>query len=170
MALAGGGPLGLIYEIGAIHALEEALEGVDFNKLHVYVGVSIGAVTASALANGFTTAKLCRIFVRNESQAFPLDPENFLKPAFNQYVKGISAVPKLFVDALWSFVKNPDDRSLPAAMSRLSRAIPPGFLGNESIGQLLVKLYNSRSRTDDFRKLKRKIVCGSDQTWIPGRR
>ncbi|MEE4378345.1 MAG: patatin-like phospholipase family protein [Candidatus Competibacteraceae bacterium] len=157
LALAGGGPLGLIYEIGAIRALEESLEGVDFNQLHVYVGVSVGAVTASALANGFTAAKLCRIFVRNESQAFPLDPEHFLRPAFNQYVKGFSAVPKLFAEALWGFVKNPLDRSLPAAMSKLSRAIPPGLLGNESIGQLLVKLYNSRSRTDDFRKLKRKL-------------
>ena len=33
LALAGGGPLGAVYEIGALCALEEALEGVDFTQL-----------------------------------------------------------------------------------------------------------------------------------------
>ena len=32
LALAGGGPEGAIYEIGALRALEESLEGVDLNK------------------------------------------------------------------------------------------------------------------------------------------
>ena len=33
LALAGGGPLGAIYEIGALCALQESLDGVDFNDL-----------------------------------------------------------------------------------------------------------------------------------------
>ena len=33
LALAGGGPLGAIYELGALLALSESLEGVDFNEL-----------------------------------------------------------------------------------------------------------------------------------------
>ncbi|MCP5420405.1 MAG: patatin-like phospholipase family protein [Gammaproteobacteria bacterium] len=157
LALAGGGPLGLIYEIGAVKALEESLEGVDFNQLHVYVGVSVGSVIASALANGFTPAKLCRIFVRNESRAYPLDPEHFLKPAFSQYLKGLGTFPRLLVEALLGFVRNPHDRSVVAAMSKLSRAIPAGLLGNENIGLFLQSLFNSRGRTDDFRRLKSKL-------------
>ena len=31
LALAGGGPVGGIYEVGAMAALSEALEGLDFN-------------------------------------------------------------------------------------------------------------------------------------------
>ena len=42
LALAGGGPEGAVYEIGALRALEEALDGIDFNDLDVYVGVSAG--------------------------------------------------------------------------------------------------------------------------------
>ena len=33
LALAGGGPLGAIYEVGAMCALEESLNGLDFTKL-----------------------------------------------------------------------------------------------------------------------------------------
>ena len=37
LALGGGGPLGGIYEIGALRALDEALDGLDFNNIDVYV-------------------------------------------------------------------------------------------------------------------------------------
>ena len=42
LALAGGGPLGGIYEVGALLALADSLDGVDLNDLDVYVGVSSG--------------------------------------------------------------------------------------------------------------------------------
>lgn len=52
LALAGGGAEGAVYEIGALRALEEAVEGLDLNNLDIYVGVSAGALIAAALANG----------------------------------------------------------------------------------------------------------------------
>ena len=51
LALGGGGPLGGIYEIGALRALDEALDGLDFNNLDVYVGVNAGSFVAANLAN-----------------------------------------------------------------------------------------------------------------------
>ena len=42
LAIAGGGPLGALHEIGALRALERSLRGIDFNQLHHYVGVSAG--------------------------------------------------------------------------------------------------------------------------------
>jgi predicted acylesterase/phospholipase RssA len=157
LALAGGGPLGVIYQIGALLALDEALEGVDFNDLKVYVGVSAGAANASMLANGFTPAKMCKIFVSNESEAFPLDPGNFLRPAFRLYWQGLRSVPRLLSEAVSSFIRDPDDRSLVAALSKLALAIPPGLLDNEPIAQFLEKIFTSRGRTNDFCRLKRKL-------------
>ena len=63
LALAGGGPLGAIYEIGALCALEESLNGIDFTKLQHYVGVSAGAFIAAGLANGITPRELCAAFI-----------------------------------------------------------------------------------------------------------
>lgn len=57
IALAGGGPLGGIYEIGALAALADALDGVDFNALDVYVGVSSGAFIAAGLARHHARAR-----------------------------------------------------------------------------------------------------------------
>ena len=68
LAIAGGGPVGLVYEIGALHALGEALDGLDLNHLNVYVGVSAGAVMAALLANRLSTGQICHIFISNESE------------------------------------------------------------------------------------------------------
>jgi len=54
LALAGGGPLGAIYEIGALLALSESLVGFDPTGCEIYVGVSSGGFIASGLANGLS--------------------------------------------------------------------------------------------------------------------
>lgn len=93
LALGGGGPLGGIYEIGALRALDEALDGLDFNRLSVYVGVNAGAFVAANLANQMTTAQLCRIFVRNEAEVHPFHPEVFYRPAFREIGQRLLAIP-----------------------------------------------------------------------------
>ena len=46
LACAGGVVEGAFYEIGALCALEEAVDGLDLNRLSTYVGVSSGAIIA----------------------------------------------------------------------------------------------------------------------------
>ncbi len=67
LALAGGGPLGAVYEIGVLMALSEALDGFDFNELEAYVGVSAGSFIAAGLANGLSPAYLYRMFIGSDT-------------------------------------------------------------------------------------------------------
>ena len=84
LALAGGGPLGGIYEVGALLALADSLDGIDFNDLDVYVGVSSGGFVAAALANGLSPAQMYRIFIEDGADA-ALTPEIFLRPALGEF-------------------------------------------------------------------------------------
>ena len=68
LALAGGGPLGAIYEIGALCALEESLIGLELNRLSHYVGVSAGGFIAAGLANGISARQLSAAFSENTPQ------------------------------------------------------------------------------------------------------
>ncbi|MDD5029138.1 MAG: patatin-like phospholipase family protein, partial [Rhodoferax sp.] len=68
MALAGGGPLGAIYEIGALCALQESLKGIDFTRLQHYVGVSAGGFIAAGLANGITPHQLFSLFIEDRKR------------------------------------------------------------------------------------------------------
>src|SRR3954452_18375929 len=95
MALAGGGPLGAIYEIGALLALADSLEGIDFNALDAYVGVSSGSFVAAGLANGISPAQMYRLFIADGDRASALAPEIFLQPAFGEFARRLLSVPGL---------------------------------------------------------------------------
>lgn len=158
LALAGGGPAGSIYEIGAIRALDEAIEGVDFNDLDVSVGVSAGAFITACLANNLSTAQLCRAIVKAEPGEHPFVPENFLSPAFGTMFRSGLKVPKLLTEALWEMIRHPLDTSLFEPMTRLSRALPVGIFNNDPVRAYLKKIFSMHGRTDDFRKLRRKLI------------
>jgi len=157
LAVAGGGPVGLIYEVGALRALDEALEGVDFNNLQVYVGVSAGAVVAALLANRMTPGQICHTFISNESAEHPLDPQIFLTPAFREYGRRLISVPKLFWEACRRYLQNPLDSGFLHALTRLGRALPSGVFDNEPIYEYLSRMWSAPGRTDDFRQLPNKL-------------
>lgn len=158
LALAGGGPEGSIYEIGAIRALDEALDGVDLNDLHIYVGVSAGAFIAACLANNLTTAQMCRAIVKREPGEHPFVPETFMSPAVGEFVRGGLKVPKLFLEAFWEVVRRPTDLRLFEPLSRLARALPVGLFRSEPLRAYLEKIFSRPGRSDDFRKLRRKLI------------
>ena len=87
LALAGGGPLGAIYEVGALCALEESIEGLDFTACDGYLGVSAGGIISACLANGITPRELCAGFIENSS-APPdhFDPAILLYPNWREYL------------------------------------------------------------------------------------
>ena len=96
LALAGGGPLGGIYEVGALIALADSLDGLDFNDLDVYVGVSSGGFVAAALANGISPAQMYRLFIDDGAEA-ALSPGLFLRPAFGEFARRAASLPGLLV-------------------------------------------------------------------------
>ena len=158
LALAGGGPAGSIYEIGAVRALDEALDGLDFNNLPIYVGVSAGAFITSTLANGLTTAQLCRAIVKPEPGEHPFVPENFLSPAFGHYARSGARLPRLLIEVMQDAIRHPTDLSLIESLTRLSRALPVGLFDNEPIRSYLHTIFSRPGRSDDFRTLRRKLI------------
>jgi predicted acylesterase/phospholipase RssA len=157
IALAGGGPLGGIYEIGALVALAEALEGVELNDLNVYVGVSSGAFIAAGLANGLTPARMCRMFIESHSDEVPFEPAVLLKPAFKEYFTRAASVPPLLLASMWHYVTNPWGQNFLESFERLARAIPTGIFNSAGIGEFLARLFSEAGRSNDFRELRHKL-------------
>jgi predicted acylesterase/phospholipase RssA len=158
LALAGGGPEGAVYEIGALRALEEALGGVDFNDLDVYVGVSAGSFIASCLANGLTPTQLVRAIVKHEPGQHPFVPKTFFTPAYWELAKRAFKVPWLLTEAIWGAAQRPGDLTLRESLTRLAEALPVGIFDNEPIRRYLEQIFSIPGRTDDFRQLKHQLI------------
>jgi predicted acylesterase/phospholipase RssA len=163
LALAGGGPEGAVYEIGALRALEEALDGIDFNDLDIYVGVSAGSFIAACLANGLTTTQLVRAIVKHEPGQHPFVPRIFFTPAYGELARRALMVPGLLAGALWRAALRPGDITLRESLVRLAGALPVGIFDNEPIRRYLARIFSMHGRSDDFRRLRRRlIVVGAD--------
>jgi len=156
LALAGGGPLGGIYEVGALIALADSLDGIDFTDLDVYVGVSSGGFVAAALANGLSPAQMYRLFIDDGAEA-ALSPSLFLRPAFGEFAHRAMALPRLLARLILDYLRHPFQHSLMEALAPLGRAIPTGLFDQRAIDAFLTQLFASRGRTNDFRLLSRKL-------------
>jgi len=158
LALAGGGPAGAIYEIGALRALDEAIDGVDFNNLHVYVGVSAGAFIGANLANDISPRQMCRAIVKHEPDEHPFVPETFYALATGELLRRTASMPRLMGQGIWSFLTDPWDKGLVGSLMFMGRALPTGIFDNRHLGEYLERIFALKDRTNDFRKLDKNLI------------
>lgn len=156
IALAGGGPLGGIYEVGACTALEEAIDGLTMTRAECFVGVSSGSFIASALANGISPEKLAHILL-DDDDATVFDPNVLLRPAFREYYSRLLSLPQLAGSSALTWLRDPLHQGLFESFQQLSHAIPTGLFDNRGIDLLLRRLFTGRGRTNDFRKLRGQL-------------
>lgn len=157
LALAGGGPLGAIYEIGAMCALEESLLGLDFTALHHYVGVSAGAFIAASLANGISPRELVAAFIENDGATSEnFDPSWLMSPAYGEYARRARMLPGLMASAAWQLAFR--RKSFGMALESLAPVLPTGALSNIQVDTQLARLFGATGRSNDFRKLKTKLT------------
>ena len=156
LALAGGGPLGAIYEIGALCALEEALDGLAFDRLDHYVGVSAGGFIAAGLANGMTPRELCAAFIDSPGTGEVFDPEWLMVPAYREWAARAGMLPRLAVSALWAATAG--RKSLTQVLERLAPLLPTGVFSNEQVDRQLARLFSQPGRSNDFRQLRTRLT------------
>ena len=154
LACAGGGIEGCIYEIGALCALDEAIDGIDVHRLDVYVGVSAGALVTACLANGISARTMSRAILSQAADpALNLHPEILFSPAFGEYAKRLAKLPAALASSVWAYLRNPLDLSPVGALYGLGATVPVGVFDNKPLEQYLANGFLTGGRTNDFREL-----------------
>ncbi|MGD8384256.1 MAG: patatin-like phospholipase family protein [Lysobacterales bacterium] len=154
LAIAGGGPVGAIYELGALRALDESVEGLRLHELDVYVGVSAGALIAAGLANRIPMTELCRIFLGHEYASLRFEPGSFLRPAYREYLRRAVSLPAIIRDALLAMLRHPASSSLSQLIGELGKAIPSGLFDNESMHDFLQRAFEATGHSNHFDDLE----------------
>ncbi|MBP3985090.1 patatin-like phospholipase family protein [Pseudoxanthomonas helianthi] len=154
LAIAGGGPIGGMYELGALRALDEALDGLDLTRMDCYVGVSSGAFLAAGLANRIGTAEMCRTFITGTSDDIVFQPETFLRPNFGEAMRRATALPRLYFEWLQSLATQPHKAlSWSNLMRRFGGLVPTAMFDNRGMERFLRDIFTRRGRSNDFRTL-----------------
>ena len=152
LAVAGGGPIGGMYELGALRALDEALDGLDLTRMDCYVGVSSGAFLAAGLANRMGTAEMCRIFITGDSDDVQFRPETFLRPAFLEYMRRAARLPRLAAGWWRDMLFARGDSRWSDAITRFGGLVPTGLFDSSEIERFLRDVFTRRGRSNDFRE------------------
>lgn len=158
LACAGGVIEGAIYEIGALCALDEAVDGTNLHELDVYVGVSSGALVGGLLANEVSPRELSHAVVSESSDpSLNLKPEVLFRPALREYVGRLRRVPGTLFSSLRYYLLNPGDLSLLGLLTTFGSVVPTGLFTNAPLEHFLSKAFSTGGRTNDFRELRRKL-------------
>ncbi len=157
LAIAGGGPIGGMYELGALRALDQAIEGLDLTQLEVYVGVSSGAFLAAGLANRMTPADMCRVFITGTPDDVKFRPDAFVRPAFYEYMKRVAAVPRMLFEGWRDVLMRPGEVTPSDILGRLGSLVPNGLFDNTEVERFLRDAFTRRGRSNDFRELRRRL-------------
>ncbi|WP_162846864.1 patatin-like phospholipase family protein [Marinicella litoralis] len=157
LALAGGGPLGGFYELGALCAIQDCIEPLEMTELDVYVGVSAGAFIAAGLANGINLQKMSKIFAFSKRTETPFNPDHFLQPAYKDYVQNLARTPGLLTKTLLKWIKNPLKTSVVDLLEMAGTALPAGVFNNEKLENFLKTIINEHGQSNDFRQLKKQL-------------
>lgn len=172
LALAGGGFLGAAWELGALCALAEAIDGFDPTRLDVYVGVSAGSFIAAGLVNGVSPHRMVQLFVEGDSDDETLEPSRLLRPAFGAWSKAARSFPRTIARAtggvLDTGVRRPQ-AALWRGFDELLRGLPDGFVDGVPAERELARLLGRAGRTNDFRRTKAplRIVATDVDSGMP---
>lgn len=153
LALAGGGVIGGMYEVGAITALEERLNGAA--AFDVYVGCSAGAVVASLLANGVPASQIFRAIDQDID-----DPLNFRRNAVYASDSFRHAAGR-FGRLLWAVGKNAMKGlrgSVPDMLASAEQDLPAGFFDLAALERFMRETFEKRALKNSFDALERTLL------------
>jgi NTE family protein len=151
LCLAGGGITGGMYQIGALSALEDALEGLDVRQFDLYLGISSGATVASAIAGGISVQRLYRALLDPADNYFPLERAHLTRMDLVEWrrtmVTAFAAI-RSSVQSLTSSTPSPKD--LWEQLDRFYDSLPAGLFTLDAFEHFLEEFFLRRGIPNSF--------------------
>jgi predicted acylesterase/phospholipase RssA len=158
--LPGGGITGALYQLGALAALEDAIEGFHANALSGYVAVGSGAALAAALAGGLEVQRVYRGLLDPADTFFPLERRHIVRVDLGEWRRTFGAA----IGALRRVLANASSRPMETAVDpwheidRFQDVLPAGIFSLEQFEHFLESVFERRNIPTTFRALPRKLI------------
>ncbi len=160
LCVGGGGISGAMFQIGALAALEDALEGFDANGVDVYFGAASGATVAAALAGGRPVQRLYRALLDPADDYFPLERRHLLRGDAGEWRRAMSAgLDALQHGARSLFRKGPPPSAavLWEQLDRFYDTLPAGAYSLDGYERFLEDFFVRRGVPNNFAAMPRPL-------------
>jgi predicted acylesterase/phospholipase RssA len=161
LCLPGGGVTGGMYQIGALAALEDALDGFQANDLALYVGTSSGASVAAALAGGIPVQRMYRALLDPADVFFPLERRHLLRMDLGEWARALGTIFGAVRHGSASVLTRrtaPSPQALWEELDRLYDSLPSGLFKLEGYERFLEDFFARRGVPNNFRAMPRPLL------------
>ena len=161
LCLGGGGATGAMFQIGALAALEDAVEGLYVNDFDLYVGASSGASVVAALAGGRPVQRIYRAILDPADDYFPLERRHLLRmdvPGWRRsWVSGFEAVQHGATSLFRRRRERPTPNALWEQLDRLYDSLPAGVYTLDAYERFLEDFFVRRGVPNNFTAMPRPL-------------
>ncbi|HKQ68832.1 MAG TPA: patatin-like phospholipase family protein [Polyangiaceae bacterium] len=158
LCLPGGGVTGGMYQIGALSALEDSLEGLDARGFDLYVGTSSGATVAAALAGGLPVQRLYRALLDPADDYFPLERAHLTRMDLDEWRRTIVTAFGALRSSVRSLTsRTPSPKDLWEQLDRFYDSLPAGLFTLDAFERFLEEFFLRRGVSNGFPGLPRPL-------------
>lgn len=163
LCLPGGGLTGALYQIGALAALEDGVEGMGGQSFSLYVGTSSGASVAAALAGGIAIDRLYRALLDPVDNFFPIERGHVFRIDVDEWQRTIGTGWLALRHALAHLVARGDGPSAPGHLlvweqiDRFYDSLPAGLFTLDRYERFLAEFFLRRGVPNSFRAMPRAL-------------
>jgi predicted acylesterase/phospholipase RssA len=149
-----------MYQIGALAALEDMVEGLNANDFDLYVGASSGASVAAALAGARPVQRLYRAFLDPADVYFPLERKHISRMDLGEWrrtlVTALGAVRRGALGVL-SRGREQSPADLWEEFDRLNDSLPAGIFTLDAYQRFLEEFFVRRGIPNNFHAMPRAL-------------
>lgn len=160
LCLLGGGAMGAMFQIGALAALEDSVEGLQAGSFDLYLGSSAGASVAAALAGGLPVQRLYRAFLDPADVYFGLERGHLLRVDLSEWRRTVlSSVSALRhgASSLLSGKTTEIPAKLAQELDRLYDSLPAGIFTLDGYERFLEAFFVRRAVPNAFSDMPRAL-------------
>jgi NTE family protein len=150
LCLAGGGIEGMIYEMGALRALDAHLVGRSVVDFDIFSGISAGSIISAFLVNGVRPKEFSDALLGKSSRLSPITRSMLFDPNLTEIASRAAGAAGDLLRGHW--LRKPLDAAL--------KITPTALFSGDKMKWHLEKELNKPGMTNDFNKLQKELFVG----------
>lgn len=160
VCLLGGGAMGAMFQIGALAALEDTIEGFGANDFDLFLGSSAGASVAAGLAGGQPVQRIYRAFLDPADVYFGLERGHLLRVDVAEWRRTVVSAALALRHGASSLMSG-KTTEMPARLSqeldRLYDSLPAGLFTLDGYERFLEAFFIRRGVPNAFADMPRSL-------------
>ena len=157
LVLAGGGLTGVVYEMGALRAIDDLLIDRTVNDFDIYVGTSAGSIVASGLANGISPEVLLQAIDGTHPEIQPIKRQHIYNMNSRELMRISMRLPRTLTSAWAHYLRNINDMTFLDLLWSLAEILPSGIYDGMALEEYLRKMLTEFGQSNRFDDLDRDL-------------